>query len=297
MQTSVDIGRIGLWQGVLDSQPSGRVRELAAEIEAMGWGALWLPESTGRDAFVSSAVLLGATTTLKVATGVAQIHGRDPVTMANAQRTMFEAFGGRFLLGLGVSHAPMIESIRKQAYVKPYSMMKAYLSAMAEAPFTAHAAEQAPPTILAALGPKMLELSRDAGQGAHPYFVPPEHTEIARTVLGPGPLLAPEQMVILDTNPETARALARRDMSRYLRLPNYANNLRRLGYSEDDLANAPDHLVDAIVAWGDEDAIVARVKAHFDAGADHVCVQHLLTERSTVPLEQWHRLADALRSL
>ena len=168
---------------------------------------------------------------------------------------------------------------------------------MAEAPFTAHAAGQSAPTILAALGPKMLELSRDAAQGAHPYFVPPEHTEIARTVLGQGPLLAPEQMVILDSNPETARGLARRDMARYLALPNYANNLRRLGYTEEDLGGPSDRLIDAIVVWGDEDAIIARVKAHLDAGADHVCVQHLLQDRTVLPLAEWHRLADALRSL
>ncbi len=294
MQTSVDIGRVGIWQGVLDQQPTGRVRELAAEIEAMGWGALWMPESTGRDAMVSAAVLLGATTTLKVAPGIAQIHARHPVTTINAARTLAEAYDNRFLLGLGVSHAPMIEGVRKIAYNKPFTLMKEYLAAMAEAPFTALASSQEPPVVLAALGPKMLELSRDAAQGAHPYFVPPEHTAIAREVLGSQPLLATEQMVILDTNPETARALARRDMARYLALPNYANNLRRLGYTEDDLAGPSDRLVDAIVAWGDEDAIVARVKAHHDAGADHVCIQHLVAERTTVPLEQWHRLADAL---
>ncbi len=294
MQTSVDIGRVGLWQGVLDQQPSSKVRELAAEIEAMGWGALWLPEAMGRDAMVSSAVLLGATTTLKVATGIAQIHARDAVTTAAAQRTLAEAFDNRFLLGLGVSHAPMIESVRKQAYVKPYSLMKAYLAAMAEAPFTAKGPDNAPPTVLAALGPKMLELSRDAVQGAHPYFVPPEHTAIARDTLGPEPLLAVEQMVILDTNPTSARELARGDMTRYLRLPNYANNLRRLGYSEEDLAGPTDRLVDAIVAWGDEDAIAARIKAHLDAGADHVCVQHLVADRTVVPLDQWRRLAQIL---
>ncbi|MCC6437344.1 MAG: LLM class F420-dependent oxidoreductase [Acidimicrobiales bacterium] len=304
MQTSVDIGRIGLWQGVLDQQPSSRVREIAAEIEAMGWGALWIPESTGRDALVSSSVLLGATTTLKVATGIAQIHARDPIAMANGQRTLAEAYGERFLLGLGVSHAPLIEGVRKQAYVKPYSLMKAYLAAMAGAMFTAVGPPSPPPTVLAALGPKMLELSRDAAQGAHPYFVPPEHTVLARSVLGPQPLLAVEQMVILDTDPATARALARQDMVRYLRLPNYVNNLRRLGYGEDDLgagAGTPDgnpdpsdRLVDAIVAWGDEDAVKARVQAHLDAGADHVCVQHLVADRTRPPLEQWRRLAEVL---
>ena len=294
MQTSVDIGRYGIWQGVLDQQPSARVRELAAEIEAMGWPTLWLPEATGRDAMVSASVLLGATTHLKVATGIAQIHARDPVTTAAAQRTLAEAFNNRFLLGLGVSHQPLIEGVRKQAYVKPYSLMKQYLAAMAEAPFTAVGPSEAPPTVIAALGPKMLELARSATQGAHPYFVPPEHTAVAREALGPQPLLAVEQMVILDTNAETARTLARGDMQRYLRLPNYTNNLRRLGYTEEDLAGPSDHLVDAIVAWGDEDAIVARVQAHLDAGADHVCVQHLVADRGVVPLQAWRRLAEIL---
>ncbi len=294
MQTSVDIGRIGIWQGVLDQQPSGRVRELAAEIEEMGWPSLWLPESTGRDALVSSSVLLAATTNLKVATGIAQIHARHPVTMINAQRTLAEAYDNRFLLGLGVSHQPMIESVRKTAYVKPYSMMKQYLADMAEAPFTALGPATDPPVVIAALGPKMLELARTATQGAHPYFVPPEHTVIAREALGAEPLLAVEQMVILDTNPETARELARADMSRYLRLPNYTNNLLRLGFTEDDIAGATDRLVDAIVVWGDEDAIAARVQAHLDAGADHVCVQHLVADRTVPPVAQWRRLAEAL---
>lgn len=293
MQTSVDIGRVGIWQGVLDQQPSSRVRELAAEIEAMGWPSLWLPEATGRDAMVSSSVLLSATTTLKVATGIAQIHARDAMTTVNAQRTLAEAYDNRFLLGLGVSHQPMIENARKQAYVKPYSFMKQYLEAMAAAPFTAVGPAEPPPTVIAALGPKMLELAATV-QGAHPYFVPPEHTVEARRIMGPEPLLAVEQMVILDTDASSARELARRDMSRYLALPNYANNLRRLGYTEDDLAGPSDRLVDAIVAWGDGDAIKARVQAHLDAGADHVCVQHLVADRRSVPVAEWRRLADIL---
>ena len=291
MQTTVDIGRVGIWQGVLDQQPTTRVRELAAEIEEMGWPSLWLPESTGRDALVSSSVLLGATTRLKVATGIAQIHARHPVTSINAARTLAEASDNRFVLGLGVSHQPMIESVRKQAYVKPYSLMKQYLADMAEAPFTALGPTAEPPVVLAALGPKMLELARDVTQGAHPYFVPPEHTVIAREVLGPKPLLAVEQMVILDTDPATARELARADMARYLRLPNYTNNLLRLGYTEADLAGPSDRLVDAIVAWGDEDAIKARVQAHLDAGADHVCIQAVGT---ATPLDTWRELASAL---
>jgi probable F420-dependent oxidoreductase len=294
MQGSVDIGRVGVWQGVLDQQPSNRVRELVAEIEAMGWPCLWVPEAAGRDAFVSSSVILGATTRLKVATGIAQIHARDPMAMANAQRTIFEAFDGRFLLGIGVSHAPLIEQVRKQDYVKPFSFMRDYLAAMSEAPFSAVGPATPPPLVLAALGPRMLELAAQAASGAHPYFVPPEHTALARQIMGPDALLAPEQMVLLETDPAKARELARKVMKLYLRLPNYTNNLRRLGYSEEDLEGPSDRLVDAIVAWGDEDTIAARVKAHHDAGADHVCVQHLVAKAGEVPLEAWKRLSAAL---
>jgi probable F420-dependent oxidoreductase len=294
MQVSMDIGRVGVWQGVLDQQPSSRVRELVGEIESMGWPTLWVPEATGRDAFVSSSVILGATTRLNVATGIAQVHARDPMAMANAQRTIFEAYDGRFLLGIGVSHAPIIEKMRKQDYVKPFSMMESYLAAMAEAPFTAVGPSEQPPLVLAALGPKMLELAAKAAQGAHPYFVPPEHTALARQIMGPEALLAPEQMVLLETDAGRAREIARKVMKTYLRLPNYTNNLRRLGYGDDDLSGPSDRLVDAIVAWGDEDAVVARVKAHHDAGADHVCVQHLVERAGEVPIEAWRRLADAL---
>ncbi|MDH4145096.1 MAG: LLM class F420-dependent oxidoreductase [Acidimicrobiia bacterium] len=295
--TSIDLGRVGIWQGVLDQQPSARVRELVAEIEAMGWPSLWLPESTGRDAFVSSGVMLGATSTLKVATGIAQIHARDAVTMANAYRTIHEAYDGRFVLGIGVSHAPMIEGVRNQPYVKPFTLMKDYVAAMKAAPFTAVGADELPPFVLAALGPKMLRLAAGETAGAHPYFVPPEHTALARDTMGPDAYLAPEQMVILDPDASSARSLARKEMARYLALPNYANNLRRLGWSEDDLAGPSDRLVDAIIAWGGEDEVRARVQAHLDAGADHVCVQHLVEDRRNPPVAEWRRLADSLLSL
>jgi probable F420-dependent oxidoreductase len=289
----MELGRVGLWSS-FDPQPASRVRELAAEIEEMGWSTVWFPESSGRDAFVTASLLLGATTTLKVATGIAQIHGRDPVTMAAAQKATYEAHDGRFLLGMGVSHAPMIESVRRQPYERPYSFMKEYLARMDEAPYKAHPLDDPPPRVLAALGPKMLALARDAAQGAHPYFVPPEHTAIARETMGPGPLLAPEQMVLLDADATSARDAARSAMVRYLTLPNYTNNLRRLGFDEDDIAGASDRLVDAIVAWGTIEQVADRVQAHLDAGADHVCVQAIATEAGEVPTAQWRELSDAL---
>ena len=289
----MDIGRIGLWQGVLDQRPSGEVREVVAELEEMGWPTVWIPEAVGRDPFVSASVMLGATRTLKIATGIVQIHARHPMTTAAAQKTVAEAFDNRFLLGIGVSHGPFIEGIRKLDYSKPYSYMVEYLDAMEGAMYMAAGPTEDPPLVLAALGPKMLALAAERTAGAHPYFVPPEHTALAREIMGPDALLAPEQKVCLETDADAARALARENMAMYLGLPNYVNNLYRLGFTEEDVSEQSDRLVDAIVAWGDLDAIRARIQAHHDAGADHVAVQ-VLSPRGELPLAQWRTLADAL---
>lgn len=288
----IDIGRVGLWTGSIDTVPTSRVRELVVELEAIGWPCLWRPETSGRDALVSCAQMLEATTTLKVATGIAQIHARHPLTQRNAQRTLHEASGGRFLLGLGVSHAPMIEGVRKLDYVKPYSEMVAYLAAMAEAPFSAVGADDEPPTVLAALGPKMLRLAATAADGAHPYFSPVEHTAFARETMGPGPLLAPELMVVLDDDRDRATATASTHMARYLRLPNYTNNLRRFGFDDDDIDGPSERLIDAIVVRGSVDDVVARVGEHHDAGADHVCIQ-VLRPDDALPMREWRELAAA----
>jgi len=290
----MDIGRVGLWTFLLDEHPASRVRELAQEIEEMGWPTLWRPESTGRDVLIASSVLLDATSRLIVASGIAQIYARHPVTTAAAQKTLFEAHEGRFLLGLGVAHASSVEGIRKLEYRTPYSDMVAYLEAMAEAPFTAVEPATKPPTVLAALGPRMLRLSAEAADGAHPYFTPPEHTAIARDILGVGPLLAPEQMVVIDRDVDRARSVARANMARYLRLPNYTNNLLRCGFTQSDIDTMSDRLVDGIVACGDLDATVKRVHEHLDAGADHVCIQVLVAKNDLdTTIDQWRRLADA----
>ncbi len=290
----MDLGRVGIWTH-FETQPMARAQELAGEIEALGYGALWVPETAGRDALVSAALLLSATSTLPVATGIAGIYGRDPVSMACGHKTLTEAFPDRFLLGLGVSHAPAVEGLRNQTYGPPLTAMREYLAGMDAAPYFALEPSTAPVRVLAALGPKMLELARDHAAGAHPYFVPVEHTAIARAALGPDRLLAPEQMVVLETDPEIARTIARRAMKTYLQLPNYVNNLLRLGWSEDDVADGgTDALVDAIVAWGDDDAIKARVEAHHAAGADHVCIQILQDDFFAAPLDGWRRLAPIL---
>jgi probable F420-dependent oxidoreductase len=270
------------------------VREVAQEIEEMGWPTLWRPESSGRDVLVASSVLLDATSRLIVASGIAQIYARHPVTTAAAQKTLFEAHEGRFLLGLGVAHASSVEGIRKLEYRTPYSDMVAYLKAMAEAPYTAVEPSTRPPTVLAALGPRMLKLSAEAADGAHPYFTPPEHTAMARDILGQGPLLAPEQMVVIDSDVDRARSVARANMARYLKLPNYTNNLLRLGFTQFDIDNMTDRLVDGIVACGDLDVTVDRVQQHLDAGADHVCIQVLVADNDLdVTIDHWRELAEA----
>ena len=288
----IDIGPVGLWTGLLDAHPTSRVRELAVELEEMGWPCLWRPETSGRDAIVSCTQLLEATTTLRVATGIAQIHARHPLTTRNAQRTLHESSGGRFLLGLGVSHAPFIEAVRKVRYDKPYTEMAEYLADMQQAPFTAVAADDEPPTVLAALGPRMLRLSAEAAGGAHPYFSPVEHTSFARDVLGVGPLLAPELMVVVDDDRARATATARKHMERYLQLPNYTNNLRRFGFGDDDITGPSERLIDAIVVRGSIEDVVRRVGEHHEAGADHVCIQ-VLTPDLEFPMRTWSDLADA----
>lgn len=293
MARSVGIGRYGIWTGQWDAMSTAQVRDTVQELEALGWPCVWRPEATGRDALVSAAHMLDATSVMRVATGVAQIHARHPHTARAAQLTLHEASDGRFLLGLGVSHAPFIEGSRKLEYRTPYSDMVAYLAAMEEAPFTAVAAPSRPTTVLAALGPKMLRLAATVADGAHPYFSPVEHTAMARELMGPGVLLAPEQMVVIDTDIDRARATAVRHMTRYLQLPNYANNLRRLGFGDDDLNGPSPRLIDAIVACGDVDAAVDRVDEQHRAGADHVCIQVLTPSPVDLPLEEWRRLADA----
>ena len=291
---SVDIGRVGIWYGGIDALPTPEAQRAAQLVEELGFSALWVAEAVGRDPFVSSAVLLGATSTLKLATGIANIYARDPMTMAAGQKTLAEAFPGRFLLGLGVSHGHLVAGIRKHDYSKPYSYMAEYLDKMDKALFMARGPEADPGRILAALGPKMLELSATRANGSHPYFTTPDHTQIARDVMGADALLAPEQMVVLETDPTEARRIARAGMKIYLGLPNYYNNLARIGFDESDWTNGgSDRLVDAIVAWGTEEQIAARVAQHHAAGADHVCVQ-VLQDGSALPEAQFRRLAPAL---
>ncbi len=290
----VDPGPVGIWSGFLDPLPSAEARRLAAEIEQLGYGALWVPEAVGREPLTNATLLLGATEHLVVATGVASIYARSPMAANAGLRTLTEAFPGRFMLGLGVSHQPMVEGLMGLAYAKPLAAMRAYLDAMDGAVFFGAPASHDPQRLLAALGPRMLALAAERTRGALSYFVPVEHTPTARAALGSDALLCVEQAVVLETDPVRARELARFHTSTYVNLPNYTNNLRRFGFTDEDFADrGSDRLIDAIVAWGDEDTVAARVRAHLDGGADHVCIQ-VIADDHAPGVDQWRRLAPLL---
>ncbi len=281
----MEIGRIGVWSGQVRAVDPGEVGDLAAQVEAFGYRALWIPGGAGGDVLDRCESALAATQTLVVATGILNIWRHQPAEVAAVTARLQQAHDHRFLLGLGISHRRLIGD----DYVAPLEKTSDYLDQL-------DAAGQPPGgRVLAALRRRMLELARDRAAGSHPYFVPPEHSAAARPILGPDRLLAPEQAVLLETDPTAAREVARRFCQLYLQLPNYSNNLRALGYSEEDLQPpGSDRLIDAIVAWGDEAAIAARVQAHLDAGADHVCIQVLGGEPAAPTIEAWRRLAPAL---
>jgi len=292
------MGRVGVWSFALQRLAAVDEGSVVRELERLGVRAAWIPESLGsKDVFAHSAILLAATERLVIAPGIANIYARDPMAMANGAKALGEAYPGRFVLGIGVSHAPSVAT-RGSAYGRPIETMRAYLDAMAAAQYAAPEPDPPVPLVLAALGPRMLELAAERADGAHPYFVPLEHTPTARDHLGPEPFLGVEQTAVLTTDREAGLRIGHAFARNYLALPNYANNLRRLGWSDDDVAGeGSERLVDAVIAIGDVDAILARVRAHLDAGADHVCVQ-LREERSTDPaLGALRELAAGLLAL
>jgi probable F420-dependent oxidoreductase len=290
----VDLGRLGVWTW-LDGHSAADALAFARRIEQLGYGALFVPEAMGRDPMALIAHLAAGTERLVFATGIANIYARDPLAMRAARETLAELSNGRFVLGLGVSHAPMVSAIRGHEYGKPVSTMRAYLEALEKAPFAGQRAAEPAPLLLAALRPNMLALAAESAAGAHPYFMTPDHTRKAREILGVGPILAPEQKVLLESDPVAARAIARAAMAMYLNLPNYRNGLLWTGFEERDLEDGgSDRLVDGVVAWGDEDAIRARIAAHHAAGADHVCIQPLRADGGPGPdLTTLERLAPA----
>jgi len=286
----IDIGRVGVFGWPFVSAPAAEVRAAARALEEMGYGALWFPESRGREAFTTASLLLEATDRIVVATGIANLWARDPMAMATGAMGLAESSGGRFVLGVGVSHAPSVAA-RGHRYQRPLERMTSYLDAMEAVPGPIPGASASPPVVLAALGPRMLGLAGDRTAGAHPYFVPVEHTSRARETLGDGVYLAPEQAVLIETDPAAARTTARAHMERYLAADNYRRNLLRLGWTDVDVSGGgSDPLVDAIVGWGDREAAARRIREHLDRGADHVSVQ-MLGDDWLVELE---RLAEIL---
>lgn len=269
----MDTGKLGVWY-FTETMAATQAAEAAKRIEEIGYGTFWIPETTGRNPVAHASWLLANTSTLNIATGIANIYHREPGVALAAQNTLAEQSGGRFLLGMGVSHAPLVEGVRGLTYGKPLATMRKYLESMDASPYTSYPPAEKPPRVIAALGPKMLELARDACDGAHPYFTSPEHTRMAREILGPEPMLCVEQKVILESDPAKARELARGIAAIYINLPNYRNNWLRMGLTEEDLKdNGSDLFVDSTFAWGTDEQIKARIKEHFDAGASHVCIQ------------------------
>lgn len=282
----------GVWSSDLRYGDPAAAAEAAAELESLGYTAAWLPD-VGGDLFGALRAVLEGSESLVAASGILNLWMHSPEETTAAYAELVAAHGPRLLLGIGVSHAILIDGVREEgAYRKPYSKMVDYLAELdAQAGAVPHDSR-----VLAALGPKMLRLAHDQAGGVHPYLVTPEHTRLAREAVGPDRLVAPEQAVVLEADPDRARAIAREHhLSTYAGLPNYANNWKRFGFTDADLeGNGSDRLVDALVAWGDEEAIAARVQEHRDAGADHVCVQVITDEPGRIPLDEWRRLAPAL---
>lgn len=286
----MDLAGVGIWSSQLRYGDQGEAAEAAAELEDLGFTALWIPD-VGGPVLDSVEHLLSATRQVVIATGILNLWMHEPAEVAARYAALTESHGERFLLGIGVSHAPLIDSKKPGLYRKPLAATRKYLDAIDATPQPVPVANR----VLAALGPKMLELAATRAGGAHPYLVTPDHTRYAREQLGEGPLLLPEQTVLLTTDRDEARSVGTDWLRSYLALPNYRNNLLRTGFTEEEVETVSDRLFDAIIAWGDEQTVLSRVQQHLDAGADHVCVQVLTADPREFPRDQWRRLSRALR--
>jgi probable F420-dependent oxidoreductase len=286
--------RLGIWTATLDALEVPAAREAVAEIESQGWGSLWFAEAYGREAFTAAQLYLGACSRLIVATGIANIYGRDAVTAASAARTLNGAFPERFILGLGVSHVPLVERMRGHTYGRPVAAMREYLAALDAAPYLVAGTPELPPRVLAALGPRMLELARARAGGAHPYLVTPEHTAWARELLGGERMLIVEQAAVVPLDPDSWRERAHAHLELYTGLPNYRNSWVRQGFSEEDaVRGGSERLKRALVPRGLEE-IARRVREHQEAGATTVLVQTLGAHVAELPMADYARLAEAL---
>jgi probable F420-dependent oxidoreductase len=289
-RSRIDIGRIGIWSnGLRYHADRAEAADAAAELEELGYDALFIPD-IGGDVLGAASDLLAATRSIPLATGILNIWMHDAAEVAAGVAELDRLYGPRFILGLGASHASVVDAVRPGSYSRPRTAMVDYLDTLDAAPTPVSVSRR----LLAALGPRMLDLAGERSAGAHPYLVPPAHTRSARARLGSGPLLAPELSVVLEPDPRQALERARAFVADYLQLPNYVNNLRRIGFAESELTGfGSDGLVRALVAMGDQQAIADRVRQHFAAGADHVAVQVIGTGE-TLPRMQWRQLAEIL---
>ncbi|MET8869343.1 LLM class F420-dependent oxidoreductase [Nonomuraea sp. NPDC004580] len=284
-----NLAGVGIWSTQLRHGDPGEAAEAAAELEELGYTALWIPD-VGGPVFDAVERLLSATRRTTIATGILNLWMHTPEETAASYASLTAAHGDRILLGIGVSHAPLIDSTEPGRYRRPLAAMSAFLDGLDAAERPVLPGDR----VLAALGPKMLALAKERSRGAHPYLVTVDHTRQAREALGAGPLVLPEQTAILCSGRDEARAIGADWLRGYLSLPNYANNLLRLGFTQEDLETVSDRLFDALIAWGDEDAVRRRVDEHRAAGADHVCVQVLIDDPKGFPREEWRRLGPAL---
>jgi probable F420-dependent oxidoreductase len=289
----MDMKKLGAW-AFTDQYTAPQAADFARRLEDWGYGALWYPEAVGRDSLVQGGWLLSNTKQLVVASGIANIFARDAQSSMAGANALNELSGGRFLLGLGVSHAPLVESMRGHKYEKPLANMRDYLEAMHKAAYQAPPPPERSRVVLAALAPGMLKLSGELADGAHPYNVNPEHTREARALLGAGKLLCVEHKVVLETDADKARAAGRACLDMYVKLPNYVNNWKRLGFGDEEITGMSDRFIDEFVAWGDESAVVERVQQHWEAGADHVCIQVLQLDGKSIDEKGLERLAARL---
>jgi probable F420-dependent oxidoreductase len=287
-------GSVGVWTTTHESLPAARSGDVARAVEAAGFSTLWIAEAWGREAFTSAQLLLSATTTLSVGTGIANIFARDAVACANATRTLASAFDDRFILGLGVSHEPLVERMRGHEYTSPLTRMSDYLDALDSAPSFTPEGSSRPTRLIAALGPKMLALGATKADGVLPYLTTPEHTAAARSSIGSA-FLAVEQAVVLGGTDAQYRERAHAYLELYTGLENYRNSWRRMGFDDTDFVRGgSDRLKSAMVIHGDEAAILAGVNRHLAAGADHVCVQFLGADLHTPPYDEWERVGRAI---
>jgi probable F420-dependent oxidoreductase len=267
------LGRLGVWYPI-DRLDGAGIQHLLRRVEELGFSTLWYPEALGHESLSIASFMLANTSRLIIGSSIANIYARDPFTARRGLRTLSSLYDDRFVLGLGVSHAPMVER-RGHVYDKPVPTMRRYLGDVYGDP--SNTAEW--PLMIAALGPLMLKLAAERTAGALPYNVTPHHTREARVALGPDKLLAVEQKVCLETHAATARGHARQELHRYMAMTNYRNNWLRIGFTEADLADGgSDKFIDAMVLWGDAETIARGLRAHFDAGANQVCIQPVHAE-------------------